>query len=169
MGVNLFGLTANSVRAHMFPQLSDFSVNSSPTLVIAGECVEEEAGELAAKLYAEDVAASAITNSLDSNGLHSAAWLWCVRTLRLMVALQLLKRMSQQYPELAKAYQDELDKRLKDLDARGGTALGDDTLESGDVPPDGPTTHINTFGIEVSAADDMSSLADGVLRRSDAL
>jgi hypothetical protein len=36
MGVSIFGLTANSVRAHMFPQLSDFSVNSSPTLVIVG-------------------------------------------------------------------------------------------------------------------------------------
>lgn len=169
MGVNLFGLTANSVRAHMFPQLSDFDANSSPTSTIAAECVEEEAGELAAKLYTEGVVASAIVSTLDANGLHSAAWLWCVRTLRLMVALQLLKRMSQQFPELAKAYQDELDKRLADLEARGGTALGDDTLDTGDAPADGPTTHINTYGIEVSASDDMSSLADDVLRRSDEL
>lgn len=168
MGVNLFGLTANSVRAHMFPQLSDFDANSSPTLTIAAECVEEEAGELAAKLYTEGVTASAIVSTLDANSLHSAAWLWCVRTLRLMVALQLLKRMSQQFPELAKAYQTELDVRLKDLAATGATALGDEALDTGDSPADGPTTHLNQYSLTVDDADDMSSAVPS-LRKDDAL
>lgn len=168
MGVNLFGLTANSVRAHMFPQLSDFSVNSSPTLAIAAECVEEEAGELAAKLYAEGVTASAILSTLDANSLHSAAWLWCVRTLRLMVALELLKRMSQQFPELAKAWAAELKARLDDLSVRGGTALGNDALDVGGAPSDGPTTHLNQYGLTVDVAADMSSAVPS-LRKDDLL
>ena len=60
MAVNLFGLTVNAVRASMFPQLSDFSVNSSPTLAEGVICLEEEAGELAAKLYRRNIVASGI-------------------------------------------------------------------------------------------------------------
>lgn len=168
MGVSLFGLTAGSVRAHMFPQLSDWDANSSPTSTIVGEVIEEEAGELAGRLYAENVVASSIVSTLDSNNLHSAAWLWCVRTLRLMVALELLKRMSQQYPELAKAYREELDKRLKDLNERGPTALGDESLNSGTSDADGPTTHLSKYSLTVDEADNMSS-AVPLCRKDDEL
>lgn len=163
MAVSIFGLTANSVRAHMFPQWKDFSVNSSPTLAICTECILEEAGELAGKLYGEGITASAIIDTA------SAAYLWCSKTLRLMAALRILRAATQQEPDLAKAYAAELAARLKDLAEKGGTALGDSGLDTGDAPADGPTTHINTYGIEVSTADDMSSLRTGVLRRGDGL
>lgn len=168
MGVNIFGLEANSVRAHMFPQWGDFTVNSSPTLTVVEECIEEEAGELAGRLYGEDIVASAITDELDDNDMHSAAWLWCVRTLRLMVALQVLRRTTQSDPELAKAYQTELKARLDDLSSRGATALGDSTLQTGTSDPDGPTSHISQFGLTVDAAEDMSTTVPR-LRRDDAL
>lgn len=168
MAVSIFGLTAASVREHMFPQLKDFSANSSPTSTIVGEVIEEEAGELAGRLYAENISASAITNDLDANSLHSAAWLWCVRTLRLMVALELLKRMSQQYPELAKEYRAELTARLKDLNDRGGTALGNSGLDTGASNADGPTSHISQYSMTVDVAGDMSSPIP-TLRKDDQL
>ena len=162
MSVSIFGLTAASVRAHMFPQWKDFSVNSSPTAVIVGEIITEEAGELAAKLYGENVNAAAITDTA------SAAYLWCTKTLRLMVALRVLRASTQQEPELNKAYAAELKKRFEDLAAGGATALGNDSLDTGDSPADGPTTHINQFGLTTLAAEDMSALDDG-LKRSDKL
>ena len=163
MAVSIFGLTAASVQAHMFPMWKAPSVNSSPTLVIYTECILEEAGELAGKLYGEGITASAITDTA------SAAYLWCSKTLRLMTALRILRAATQQEPELAKAYGAELAKRLEDLAASGATALGDESLDGGDAPADGPTMHINTYDIEVSTSDDMSSLRTGVLRRGDAL
>jgi len=147
----------------MFPMWKDFSVNSSPTLVIVTECILEEAGELAAKLYGEGVNAGAITDAA------SAAYLWCAKTLRLMAALRILRAATQQEPALATAYAAELAKRLKDLADNGSTALGDSALDSGESPADGPTTHLNQFGIEVSTSDDMSSARTGTLRRGDAL
>ena len=168
MAVNLFGLTVNAVRASMFPQLSDFSVNSSPTLAEGVICLEEEAGELAAKLYRRNIVASGIVSTLDANNLHSPAWLWCARTLRLMVALELLKRMSQQYPELAKAYRTELDARLADLQQSGGTALGNDSLETGSSPADGPTSHISEYGLTTDDPTDMSDVVP-LLRKGDRL
>lgn len=168
MGVSIFALTANSVRAHMFPQANDYSVNSSPTAAIVAEFIEEEAGELAGKLYAENIVASDIAATLDANNLHSAAWLWCVRTLRLMVAIRCLNAGTQADPEVAKAYRAELAKRLKDLDERGATALGDTGLNTGASDPDGPTSHISRNNLTIDASEDMSDTIPA-LRKSDRL
>lgn len=162
MPIATFGLTANSVRAHMFPQWGDFSVNSSPTLVVCTEAIDEEAGELTGKLYAEGITAGSLIAG-------TAAYLWCSKTLRLMAAIRFIRAGVQADPEVARAYAAELKQRLQDLAQGGATALGDESLDGGDAPADGPTTHINQYGIEVSTADDMSSLRDGVLRRGDAL
>lgn len=168
MSVSVFGLTPESVRAHMFSQWSQFSAQSSPTENIVEECIEEEAGELAGRLYAENIDAASIADDLDSNSLHSAAWLWCARTLRLMVALAVLRRATQADPELAKSYRAELDARLKQIAEQGATALGNSSLASGTADPDGPTTHINTYGLTVDESTNMSSTVPR-LRRDDAL
>ena len=168
MGTNIFGLTANGVRAHMFPQWPDFTDNSSPTVTIVGECIEEEAGELAGKLYGEDIIASAIDDDLDENTLHSPAWLWCVRTLRLMVALQVMRRATQSDPELAKTYALELKARLDALAESGATALGNEALSTGPSDPDGPTSHVTVYGLTTDEASSMSSTVP-ILRKDDAL
>lgn len=168
MGVNIFGLTANSVRAHMFPQWGDFSTESSPTETIVNECIEEEAGELAGKLYGEDIDAAAIEDETDENTLHTAAWLWCLRTLRLMVALAVMRRATQSDPELAKAYSIELAGRFKDLSDSGATALGNEALSTGTSDPDGPTSHVTVYGLTTDEASSMSSTVP-ILRKDDAL
>lgn len=168
MSVSIFGLTDVSVREHMFPQWADFSDNSSPTSTVVGECIEEEAGELAGKLYGENINAADIAATLDGNGLHSVAWLWCVRTLRLMVALAILRRATQSDPELAKTYALELKARLDDLADKGATALGDESLNTGDSDPDGPTSHISQYSLTTDDAVNMSTTVPR-LRRDDAL
>lgn len=162
MSVSTFGVTANGVRAHLFPQWGDFSVKSSPTLATAGEIVQEAAGELAARLYEENVDAAAITDAA------SAAYLWCARTLRLMAALRIMQAATQRDPELAKAYAAELAARFKKLDESGATALGDESLATGTSDPDGPTSHVTVFGLTTDAAADMSD-AVPFLRKDDRL
>ena len=46
--------------------------------------------------------------------------------------------------------------------------VGNNALAVGDADPDGPTTHINTFGLTTDDADDMSTTVPR-LRRDDAL
>lgn len=168
MATNLFGLTAVSLRRHMFPQWNEFSAQSNVDATTVGEIIEGQAGELAAKLYAENVVASAISSATDANSLHSPAFLWCLETLRLMAALRVLRVSTQSDPALAKAYGDELKVRLDNLAEQGPTALGDESLNTSDSPADGPTTHINQFNLTTLDPDDMSPL-DDVLKRSDQL
>lgn len=162
MSLYAFSLTAEQVRAHMFPRWPVFSARSSPTDTIVGEIIIEQAGELTGKLYAENITAASITDS------NTAAFQWCVRTLKLMCALAILRASTMQDPELAKAYAAELKQRLDNLAAQGGTALGDDSLNTATSDPDGPTTHISQFGLTTDDADDMSTTVPR-LRRDDAL
>jgi len=168
VGVSIFELTPALVRANKFPQWGEFSTVSSPSATQVTDIIEGQAGELAAKLYAEDVVASSISNATDTNSLHSAAWLWCRETLRLMVAIEILRISSQQDPELARAYAAQLKQRLKDLDEKGATALGDATLSGGTSDPNGPTSHISQYGLSVDEAVNMSS-AVPMLRKDDQL
>lgn len=162
MSVSTFGLTAAIEYADMFPQWPAPDANSSPTATSVTRYISEEAGDLAAKLYAENVNAGAIVDT------SSAAYLWCTKTLKLMVAVRIFGVATQQDPELRKAYTAELKARLDALAEGGATALGDEALDTGGSPADGPTTHINQFNITTSSADDMSPL-DDPLRRSDQL
>ncbi len=85
-----------------------------------------------------------------------------------MCALRVLRVSTQSDPALAKAYGDELKVRLENLAAQGATALGDESLNTGDSDPDGPTSHISQFGLETDSAADMSTTIPR-LRRDDAL
>jgi hypothetical protein len=153
MALETFGVTAAIERADMFPQWGDFDANSSPTSTTVGRFINEEAADLAARLYAENVTASSLT--LADN---EVAYTWCAKTLKLMVARRIFAVATQGDPELRKSYEAELKARLELLDDKGATALGDSSLDSGDAPADGPTTHINQFGLTTLAAADMSDL-----------
>lgn len=164
MTLPAFGVTASTVRAQMFPHWGDFSTNSSPTAATVADIITEESGDLAALLYREDVAAS----SVDALTASAAPYQWCAKTLRLMVALRILRASTQQEPQLAEAFKAELAERLKLLAAEGATALGDASLQSGTSDPDGPTSHISVYGLEVDDSEDMSTTVPR-LRRDDAL
>lgn len=163
MSLATFGLSAAIEYADMFPQWSAPDANSTPTTTTVGRFINEEAADLAARLYAENVIASAITTPA-----NEVAYTWCAKTLKLMVAMRIFGVATQQDPELRKSYAAELKARFENLDEKGATALGDSSLDSGDSPADGPTTHLNQFRLDTLSADDMSPLDDG-LKRSDPL
>jgi len=65
MTVSLFGVTPAIVRADYFPQFSDFTTDSNPTLASVTRFIDQEAAVLEAKLLQEDITASAITVATD--------------------------------------------------------------------------------------------------------
>lgn len=154
MALTVFGVTYTNVRTDMFPQWGAFDANSSPTSTTVTTFINEEAADLAGRLYAEGVSATAV--ELLVGGV---AYTWCAKTLKLMAARRIFAVATQGDPELRKAYGVELDARLALLDEKGATALGDESLDTGDSPADGPTTHINQFNLTTLSASDMSSAA----------
>ena len=160
MAVNEFGVTQQTVATHHFPMWPAFSTSSKPTAATVALLITESAGVLAGRLYGENIIT--ITDAT------SAAYLMCAEQLRRMVALKVLKASTQQLPDLAKDLAEEIASWFTGLAAGGGTFLGDDSLSIGDADPDGPTNHINTFGLTTDAAADMSTTVPR-LRRDDAL
>ena len=163
MALPVFGVTYSTVRSTRFPHWNAFSARSSFTDTDVTALIQEEAADLAGRLYAEDITAA----DIDATD-NPVAYTWCAKTLHLMVAVRILRDVSANDPALAQAYQRELDVRLKLLAAQGATALGDESLSTGTSDPDGPTSHISQFSLTTLDPADMSPL-DDVLKRSDKL
>lgn len=163
MALPVFGVTFSTLRALRFPHWSAFSTRSSFTDTDVTGIIQEEAADLAGRLYAENVTAA----DIDATA-NPVAYLWCAKTLHLMAACRILRDVTTNEPTLAQAYARELDARLKLLGEQGATALGDESLSTGTSDPDGPTSHISQFSLETDSAENMSTTAPR-LRRDDAL
>lgn len=161
MASSLFDVTAESTRRHHLPNLNAFSESSAPALSAVTEAVDEEAAVLAGALALENVDASAITAG-------SPAWLQCRRVLRMMVALRILRDMRGDNGELSQAWAGEVGRWLKALEDGGASFLGEGATATGTADPDGPTTHINTYGLTKDTSASMSTVVPR-LRRDDAL
>jgi len=161
MSITVFGVTAQSIRDHHFPQLEAqaFSAYSRPTSTAVGEMVDEAAAELAGKLAAEDITAADITS-----GDYPVAYAWCRATVRLSAALRVLRAMANQDPEVAKAWQTQLDARYAELAAMGAVALGDAPLPS--QPSNGPRSHVSAYSLDTGDDEDLSTL-EPKFRRDD--
>lgn len=161
MTASTFGVDAEGVRRHFFPHFESWSATTSPTLAVVTEAVEEEAAVLSGHLTLELIDASSITPG-------SAAYLACRQQLRLMVALRVLGAMTGADPALGQTWRGVIKDWWKALDEGGATFLGDGATTSGTSDPDGPTTHINTYGLTTDTAANMSTVVPR-LRRDDAL
>lgn len=163
MALTVFGVTYSTVRSTRFPSWNSFSARSAFTDTEVAALINEEAADLAGKLYAENITASSITTPANEVG-----YTWCAKTLALMVAVRILRDVSASDPALAQAYQRELDTRFKLLASQGATALGDSSLSTGDSDPDGPTSHVSEFGLTTDDPADMSDTVPA-LRKGDKL
>jgi hypothetical protein len=159
----VFGVTYSTLRSLRFPHWNAFSTRSSFTDTDVTSIIQEEAADLAGRLYAEDITAA----DIDAND-NAIAYLWCAKTLHLMAACRILRDVTANEPALAQAYQRELDARLALLASQGATALGDESLSTGTSDPDGPTSHISQFSLETDEAENMSTTVPR-LRRDDQL
>lgn len=163
MSVSTFGVTAATVRANRFPHLGEFGANTAPSSSAVTVFVDQSAARLEGKLLLEKIAAASITDAT------SAAYLWCQETLELMVALRISQAATGSDNGLAPAWREELKERFEELDEGGASALGAGVSTTGtDSDPDGPTSHISEYGLEVDSADDMSTAVPR-LRRDDLL
>lgn len=160
--VNLFGVTPTTLYRRHFSQWSAPSTESNPDSDTVAEIIDERAAELEARLLQEDVVA---TDLLVTN---AAAYLWCRETLRLMCAIQVAAEATQQAPPLASTWQSQLDTRFEQLDDKGFLALGGG-VEAPVEQPDGPTTFIDSLGIDTSTNDANASSIDFPFHKDDLL
>lgn len=161
MAINLFGLTAESVRKHHFPMWSSLSASSKPTLEVVTEKLDEAAAQIAGALNEEAIDASAIV-------ADTPAYLQCRRAVRTACALQLLWAAAGLDPELAKAWREWLDAFLNGLGEGGATFLGGGATSTTPSDPDGPTSHISQYGLTTDSAENMSATVP-LLRKDDRL
>ena len=159
---NTFGVTADSVRSHFFPQANAFSTNSSPTLATVTARVGWAASDLDGALRMKGVDPVAIATATD------AAYLWCAKTLSLMAARELLSVMTGQDPAWAKSIQADVKARLDALQTLGVDVLGSGAVAASGDDGVGPTTHIDENDLDTG---DPTLISDVVprLRRSDEL
>lgn len=162
MTVSIFAVTYSKVRAHYFPQLSDFSGSTNPTSTTVGEMIDAEGARLAGAL--SKVGVSASTVSADAGATYPAAYAWCQDTLRLGAAVRVARAMSGT-SAVSERWQTELDGRYEDLLDNGAVALGDAPTTAA---ASGPRSHIHRLGLDVGDDADASPL-DTKFRRSDQL
>ncbi len=160
MALTLFGVTADKIRLHFFPQNDEFSTETTPTAVTVGEFIDQEAGRLAGALLIKGIDAADVVSP-------SPAFYSCAAQLELMVALRTLGVMTGQNPDLAKSWQVQVDNWFSRLAKDGYLILGDASLEPASNP-DGPTTHLTWYALDTGDADDASD-AIPRLRRDDVL
>lgn len=164
MPVTTFGVTPDTVRLLYFPHLDAPSTSTAPSLSSQTAMVQEEAGELDGKLERQAISAAGVVAA----GTTEAPYLWCAKTLGLMVAIRVAEVTRGTDTELLKRWREALKSRLDDLFENGGTALGDASLETSTSPIQGPTTHITQNNLTTDASGDMSTTVPR-LRRDDLL
>lgn len=160
MSANDFGLTADSVRRHYFPNHDEWSSKSRPSTTTVAEIISEEAAHMAGALALELVDASAITTD-------SAAYKACLRILRLQVAAKLARIIPGVDSDLAQRWDESIATWYEKLDEGGASLLGDGASATGTSDADGPTSHVSVYGLNSDVGADMSDPVAGKLRMDD--
>lgn len=164
MTIQVFGVTSSQVRKHYFPHWSDFSATTSPTDTTVAEFITDAAGDLYAKLYAEQIPADAVF----ALGSGDVAYVRVAYAIRLLAAIKTMAATTAQDPELSRKWQREIDAFYVDLDNNGAVALGNSSIQTGVNEPGGPTDHIDAYGLDIGDTSEASSAAPA-LRKDDEL
>ncbi len=164
MTVQVFGVTHATVRAHCFPRLDAFSATTSPTSTTVTEKISVAAARIYAALTAEEIDAATVY----ALGSSDASYIICADIIRKLTALSL--RIPCDDPAVPDGWQKEVDAFFAMLAENPAAALANDDLSSSssDSDPDGPTHHIDEYGIDIGDTADASS-AEPVLRKDDEL
>lgn len=160
MAVEVFGVTSTTVRQHCFPRLDNFSATTSPTSTTVTAKVDVAGARLAAALAKESITPASIV----ALGATDPSYVICADIVRKMTALSLY--IPTDDPETAKGWQKDVDGFLKQLGEDAGVALANEDLVTEPSEPDGPTHHIDEYGLDIGDTDDASS-AEPALRKDD--
>lgn len=161
MAISDFGVTADAVKRHHFPNFNAFSTASNPTSTTVDEAIQDAAAELGGKLRLANIDPADIDADSTTEAFH-----WCAVTVRLDVALRIYRAVTSQEPP--KAWEADLEARLKALADGGATVLGAGATEMSSPDPEGPFTHINEHSLDVADPTTMSD-ATPPLKKGDEL
>jgi uncharacterized protein YbjT (DUF2867 family) len=162
MAVEVFGVTATTLRQHCFPRLSNFSALSSPTSTIVGEKISVAAAQMYAALAREEIDGDTVY----ALGSSDVSYIICADIIRKAAALSL--RIPSDDPTAAEGWQKEVAAFYALLAEDPAAALANADLSTAESDADGPTHHIDEYGIDIGDTDDASS-AEPDLRRDDEL
>lgn len=165
MALYKFGVTAQSVRAHHFPNISDFSADSNPTDTTVTEKIDDCAGELNGRLLKESISAATV----DAAGATYGPYVVLRAVLRKMVAVAIMPAMTSKDTDLANKWQKELTAFFDRLDDDAATALGDDSLTTDSSDGDAPATHLDEYNIDIGDPATDASDAIPPFRKGDEL
>lgn len=168
MAIEVFGVTYTTVRQDYFPHFTgEFSATTKPSSSRVTEYIKEEAADISGKLRLKGTTAAAIA-ALTSD---ADPYVWCRKTLGLLVASRVAKVMSGADPDYAKALAAEAKARLTMLEENGVEALGAGTSVADSTDEvQGPTGHIDDLDLETDESEtDLVSDVAPVLRRGDLL
>lgn len=163
MTINTFGIDVASVFQDHFPTWDAPSASSSPNSTRVDEWISQESAVIAGHLLNADV-------NPDEIDASSAAYYWCAKVVRQLVAVRVARVLSGANPALAEAWAKDAADSLAMLATQGAGAMGDPALEpdGGDSPNNGPFSHISVNRLTQDAAEDMSDVVPQ-FRRSDIL
>lgn len=161
--MNTFGVVADTIRTEYFTWLEAFSTTTNPSSATVLVVIGKQAAMLAGRLKMESISADNITDAS-----YPVAYSMCADVLGKMAAVAIGQNMTGMNAELLKAWQTAIDAWFKALNDNGAVFLGDAALEADGAPPDGPTTHINHFGLSVTSGIEPSSI-DPIFSRDDKL
>jgi hypothetical protein len=150
------------VQKHNFPRLNTFSATTSPTSTVVSTKIDVAASRLAAALVAEEID----PDTINDLGSSDVSYVICADVIRKLTALSL--RIPCDDPSVPEAWQKEVDAFFAMLAENPAAALANADLSSSDSDPDGPTHHIDEYGIDIGDTADASS-AEPDLRRDDEL
>jgi hypothetical protein len=159
---NTFGVAADGVRYHHFPQFDAFSASSNPTLATVTEMVSEVASELAGRLNMKRVASTTITDTT------SPAYLSCRRILRMAVAARIAPAISGVDSALVAKWEAAVSDWYELLAVGGAVFLGDGAADTSESDPSGPNSHATVYGLTTDSAVNMSTTIPK-LRKDDQL
>lgn len=163
MAIVTFDVEPTHVHDDFFPQTTDYTANTAPSLTTVERWIQQEAALLAGKLALKSISAEGVFE----RGDEDTAFVWCAYTITLAVAVRVARVVTGLDPDIAKAWAADLKQRYADLDDSGELALGFDSSGSASEP-EGPTDHISELDLDVGDTSEASSVAPA-LRRDDTL
>lgn len=161
--MNDFDVDETTIRNEYFTWMEAFSTTTNPSAATVLVVIGKQSAMLAGRLKMESISADSITEAD-----YPVAYSMCADVLGKMAAVAIGQNMTGMNAELLKAWQAAIDAWFKALSDNGAVFLGDSGLEASGAPPDGPTTHINHFGLSVSSGVEPSSI-DPIFKRDDQL
>lgn len=154
MSVSTFAVVPEAVRKKHLPALSAYSTSSAPTTADVADFINEAAGDLEGRLNLQGVSITSIAAQPPT----TAAYLWCVKYIRMYAAVEAIAAGAQCEAESAKRLSKKLSDMQTALEDNGTLVLGEGAAPTTLSDPSGLVTTEDMLGLDTGDDADASDL-----------